>query len=227
MGTNEVLLPSGYRLFDQEGYGMMGNGKEEFNVKNRSFLEVDMYFSQGISNTINELLNKRPSRQIQVLDLAGGTESQAVKDIEKEKEFGNRVMALNVDFAQNIEKGDKARRVQGDATHIPLTDSSIDIVYSRQLLPFMRRFDPEHGLQVKKVLSEVARVLKPGGIAFLDDEEELSGAKSDKKRRELADEFGVILETHDSTNQVWGDRNFPKFWVRSIRPRKFLVMRKL
>ena len=127
METNEVLLPSGYRLFDQEGYRMMGNRKEEFNIKNRSFLEVDMYFSQGISNTINELLNKRPSRQIQVLDLAGGTESQAVKDIEKEKEFGNRVMAFNIDFAQNIEKGDGARRVQGDAINIPLTNSTIDV----------------------------------------------------------------------------------------------------
>jgi len=227
METNEVLLPSGYRLFDQEGYRMMGNRKEEFNIKNRSFLEVDMYFSQGISNTINELLNKRPSRQIQVLDLAGGTESQAVKDIEKEKEFGNRVVAFNIDFAQNIEKGDGSRRVQGDAINIPLTDSSIDVVYSRQFLPFMRRFDPGHGLQVKRVLSEVARVLKPGGIAFLDDEEELSGAKSDKKRQELADEFGVILETHDSARQVEENRNFPKFWGGSIRPEKFLVMRKL
>jgi len=227
METNEVLLPGGYRLFDQEGYKMIGNRKEEFEVKNRSFYDIDGYFSQEISNSINELLNKHPGVQIRVLDLAGGTESQAVKDIEKEKEFGNRVIALNVDFAQSIKKGDGADRVQGDATNIPLADSSIDIVYSRQLLPFMRRFEPEHDLQVKKVLSEVARVLKPEGVAFLDDEEELSGAKSDKKRQELADEFGVILETHDSTNQVEGDRTFPKFWVRNIRQGKFLVMRKL
>ena len=190
METNESLLPDGYRFFDEEGHHMMGNGKEEFNVKNRSFSEVDMYFSQEISKTINELLNKSPGSQIQVLDLAGGTESQAVKDIKKE--FGDRVIALNVDFVQNIEKGDGALRVQGDATHIPLADSNTDIVYSRQLLPFMRRFSPEHRVQVKKVISEVARVLKPGGIAFLDDEEELSGAKSDKKRQELADEFGVV-----------------------------------
>ena len=206
---------------------MVGNRKEEFLVKNRSFLEVDMYFSQGISSTIKELLNKHPSRQIQVLDLAGGTESQAVKDIGKEKEFGSRVKALNIDFAQNIEKGNEARRVQGNVTHIPLADSSIDIVYSRQLLPFMRRFHPEHSLQVKIVLLEVARVLKPGGIAFLDDEEELSGAKSDKKRQELADEFGVILESHESAQQKKGSRNYPKFWSRKIRPGRFLVMRKL
>ena len=227
MEIKEVLLPSGYRFFNQEGYRMVGNRKEEFLVINRSFSEVDRYFSKGISSAISELLNERPSRQIQVLDLAGGTESQAVKDIEKNKIFGHRVKALNVDFAQNIKKGDGARRVQANVIHIPLADSSIDIIYSRQLLPFMKRFNRQHSLQVKKVLLEVARVLKPGGIAFLDDEEELSGTKSDKKRRELADEFGVILETRDSAIPIKGNRNFPKFWGKSIRPGQFLVMRKL
>ena len=227
MEIKETLLPSGYRLFNQEGHRMVGNKKEEFLVRNRSFSEVDMYFSKGISSAINKLLNEHSSRQIQVLDLAGGTKSRAVKDIEKNKIFGHRVKALNVDFVQDIKKGDGARRVQASATHIPLADSSIDIAYSRQLLPFMKRFDREHSLQVKKVLLEVARVLKPGGIAFLDDEEELSGVKSDNKRRELADEFGVILETRDSASPIKGNRNFPKFWDRNIRLGQFLVMKKL
>jgi ubiquinone/menaquinone biosynthesis C-methylase UbiE len=227
MEGKEILLPSGYRLFDQQGYEMMGNRKEEFQVSNRSFPEIDAYFSHEISKTIIKFLNERPVGQIQVLDLAGGTESQAVKDIEKEKEFGNRVRALNIDFAQNIEKGSGASRVQGDVTNIPLADSSVDIVFSRQLLLFIKRFYPEHKVQVKKVLSEVVRVLKPRGMAFLDDEEELSGTKSDKERQKLADEFGVILETHDSKRHVHGNRNFPKFWTRNIRPEKVLVMRKL
>jgi len=174
-----MLLPGGYRLFDQEGNMMMGNRREEFNVNNRSFLNIDMYFSQEVSGRINKLLSERPEKQILVLDLAGGTESRAVKDIEKEQKFGNRVKALNIDFAQNIEKGEGARRVQGDATQVPLADSCVDIVYSRQFLPFIRRFNPGHVLLVKKVLSEVARVLKPEGMAFLDDEEELSDIKSD------------------------------------------------
>ena len=224
METGVTLLPDGYRFYKREECEMMGNGKEEFNVKNRSFLNIDGYFSQGISHRINESLDKRPGEQIRVLALAGGTESQAVKDIEKK--FGNHVKALNIDIAQNIEKGEGAGRVQGDATYIPLADSSVDIVYSRQFLPFVRRFNPEHNIQIKKILSEVARVLKPGGTAFLDDEEELSGIKSDRKRQELVNEFGVILESHDSARPVGGDRNFPKFWSRSIRPEKFLVMKK-
>ncbi|MFZ3069105.1 MAG: class I SAM-dependent methyltransferase [Microgenomates group bacterium] len=227
METSGVLAPNGYEFFEVEDNPMLGsdNKKEEFVIKNRSFSDVDGYFSGGVSREIKKLLEENPNEQIRVLDLAGGTESQAVRDIEKE--FGNSVKALNIDFAQNIEKGKGADRVQGDATHIPLADASIQIVYCRQLLPFMKRFSSEHGSQVNKVLAEVARILKPGGIAFLDDEEELSGTKSDNKRQELADKFGVILENYDSASLRKGDRNFPKFWDRGVRPAKFLVMKKL
>lgn len=224
MENHEILLPKGYRLYNEEGHRMIGNRKEEFNVKNRSFKEIDTYFSNGISHRLNELLAKSPSSQIQVLDLAGGTESVAAKDLETE--FGDRVKVINIDFAQNPEKGKGVSRIQGDATQIPLVNSSIDIVYSRQFLPFILNLYRKHDLQVKKVLSEVARVLKSGGIAFLDDEEELSGAKSEEKRRELADEFGVTLEPHDSCNLKEGDRNFPKFWDKGVRRAKFLIMTK-
>lgn len=223
---NEALLPGGYRFFNLEGCGMMGNKGEDFAVVNRSFFDIDKYFSQEISKTINKLLNERLDKKILVLDLAGGTESRAVRDIENRKEFGNRVRAINIDFAQNIKKGVGARRIQGNATNIPLADSSIDIVYSRQFLPFVERFGRKHSSQVKRVLSEVARVLKPGGIAFLDDEGELSGDKASKERQKLAVKFGVILESHDSALPVCGDRNFPKFWERGTRIEKFLVMRK-
>lgn len=224
MENNEVLLPQGYKLYDIEGNPMMGNKEEEFNVKNRNFKEVDEYFSNEISHKINELLTKNSNSQIRVLDLAGGTESRAVMEIEKE--FGDRLKAINIDIALNTEKGNGTKRIQGDATNIPLVDSSVDIIYSRQLLPFILRFNREHYLQIKKILSEVARVLKPGGIAILDDEEELSGIKSEAKRRELAGELGVILEPHNSINNKRGDRNFPKFWNRDVIRQKFLVMTK-
>lgn len=225
METSKVLLPNGYRFYEVEGHKMFGDSKEEFALENRSFFDIDMYFSQKISSAINTLLKSHSTGQIQILDLAGGTESRAVKDIEKE--FENRVKALNLDFAQNIEKGKGAQRVQGNALHIPLANSSVDIVYSRQVLPFIRRFEREHSMQIKTVLSEVARVLKPGGIAFLDDEEELSGDKCGKKRQELAEEYGVVLETCDSAKQAAGERHFPKIWISDIRQRKFLLMKKL
>jgi len=224
VNKNELMLPKGYSTFNQEGCSMVGNKDNEYLLKDRTFKAIDGYFSKNISKTISEMQNRHPGRQIQILDLAGGAKSQAVRDIGRD--FGNSVKAINVDLVQNIEKGAGALRAQGNATHIPLSNSSINIVYCRQFLPFLKRFRREHKSQVNIVLSEVARILKLGGMAFLDDEEELSGLKSNNERQELADRLGVILETQDSKNPIWTNRNFPKFWRRDIRPEKFLVMRK-
>jgi ubiquinone/menaquinone biosynthesis C-methylase UbiE len=225
METGKVLLPEGYRLFEIEENKMLGKGEEEFNIKNRSFLEVDLYFAQGISRSIKEFLNKRPKDRIYVLDIAGGTESQAVKDIEKE--FGSRVKAINVDIAQDIEKGKGADRIQGNAIRIPLADASMDVIYSNQFLVDVGHTKQEHTFKLNRILSEIARVLKSGGVVFLDDNGEFSGtgAKSEEKRKRLAEELGVVLETRDSAPMEHWQRKYFK-WTCGFKPQKFLVMRK-
>ena len=224
VNRNELILPKGYYTFIWEGYPMVGNKDDEYLLKDRTFKEIDEYFSKEISETINKMLNRHHGKQIQILDIAGGSKSQAVRDIGKI--WGNSVKAINIDLVQNVKKGAGALRVQGDATRIPLASSSVDIIYCRQFLPFLKRFGRDHKLQVNIVLSEAARILKPGGVAFLDDEEELSYPKSNNERLKLAKKLNIILETHDSKNTAWANRNFPRFWHRDIRPKKFLVMRK-
>lgn len=218
-----ILLPAGYGRYEYEGYPMLGNRNEEFFVANRSFEMIDGFFSQEISNSIQTLRAAKPDKKVRILDLAGGIESQAVKDIKEQ--FGDSVQAVNIDFAHNVQKGQGAERIQGDATRLPIADACIDIIYSRQFLPFLRRFSSKHKLQVEKVLSEIARVLTPGGIAFIDDEGEISGTKLENNRKALEDKLGVTLETHES---IYGrvKRKFPKFWKEEIKPAKFLVMKK-
>lgn len=235
MEKNETLLPKDYKSYEVEEdkvYTMLGNGKEEFAIKNRSFADIDLFFSNGISRAIGERLTRRPGEQVLVLDLAGGTESKAVRDIGEK--YGNRVGAVNIDIAQNIRKGMGVLRAQGSALSIPLADKSMDIIYSRQMLHFLqnlrlldiRLFGPnKHQIQVETVLREVARVLKPGGIAFLDDEEELSKPKSNKKWSELTRQLGIVIESHESRSPK-AERKFPNFWNLRIRPGRFLVMRK-
>lgn len=227
MEKGEVLIPKSYRIFEREDNEMIGNGREEFSIRNRSFSKVDAYFSQSISAAIYEHLNKNPDRIISVLDLAGGSESKAVKDIEKDINFSGRVKAVNVDLMQNINAGKGAKRIQGNALNLPLADSSVDIIYSRQFLPFVKRFRREHDLEIKKILSEVTRVLKPGGSAFLDDEEELSGDRSKDKREDLADDLGVVLESHDSIRTVLDKKFITRLWRNNTKPEKFLVLRKI
>lgn len=224
MEKNEVLLPEGYGFYEEEGAKMLGNKTEEFNVKNRAFENIDLYFNTAISSRIMELSNRHPGTQVKILDLAGGTESKSVKDISQK--FGGRVSAVNIDFAQNVAKGAGALRVQGNVMSIPAADASFDIIYSRQLLPFLLRFDRKHLSQVEKVLSEVSRVLKPGGIAFLDDEEELSGQKSNGKRAEIAARLHTTLDTGESGAPVRKKRGFLSFGGEKLRYQKFLIMRK-
>lgn len=218
-----ILLPTRYRIDTDDGYEMLRNGREDFFISNRNFAPIDSFFIHGVSKSIQSLLSAKPDTKVQVLDLAGGTESRAVKDIKEQ--FGDNVQAVNIDIAHNIQKGQGADRVQGDATRLPIADSSIDVIYSYEFLPFLMRFHSEHALQVKKVLSEITRVLKPGGIAFIYDEEELSRPKSGDKLRELANELGITIETHESI-YVKQERYFPKFWKNELRPEKFLVMKK-
>jgi len=218
-----IHLPATYGIYEYEGYRMIGDGDEEFFISNRNFEAIDSFFSQGISKSICRLLDKSSDKKVRILDLAGGIESQASKDI-KEK-FGDGVQAVNIDIAHNVQKGQGADRAQGDATRLPIANSCVDIIYSYQFLPFLRRFGSGHTAQIKKTLSETTRVLKPGGIAFLDDEEEFSGTKSEKKLKELSDELGITIEAHESI-YVKQESHLPKFWKKELRPAKFLIIKK-
>ena len=51
--------------------------------------------------------------------------------------------------------------VQGDAHHLPFDDNSFDVVYGRYIL--------EHVFDPRRVVSEIRRVLKPGGHVFLQE----------------------------------------------------------
>jgi len=79
-----------------------------------------------------------------------------------------RIIGLDIDpdmkplFEDNARKAGLQERlsfVQGDAQDLPFPDDHADLIVSRGVLPFI----PDLG----KCLREVARVLKPGGVAFL------------------------------------------------------------
>ena len=59
----------------------------------------------------------------------------------------------------DLEAGNNVDVVLADAYHLPFADASVDVVLSGQML--------EHCGQFWRVFTEVARVLKPGGLAFM------------------------------------------------------------
>lgn len=59
----------------------------------------------------------------------------------------------------DLEAGPGVDRVMEDPYHIPFPDASVDLVLSGQML--------EHCAHFWRVFSEIARVLRPGGMAFM------------------------------------------------------------
>ena len=70
---------------------------------------------------------------------------------------------VGIDLSRKMLAPAQARQlkvVQSTATELPFSDGSFDLVYSFKVLP--------HVEQIERALAEVARILKPGGKAFLE-----------------------------------------------------------
>ena len=73
---------------------------------------------------------------------------------------GARYVALDVEVGDHASTGGGARRVVvGDGLRLPVASSSLDIVYSSNVL--------EHVADPWRMAEEMLRVTKPGGVTFL------------------------------------------------------------
>lgn len=214
--NSHIVLPPKSRIDIIDGNDMLLRGSEEFYLSHRGFPEIDAYFSGLISNQITDSLAAKTEEPVQVIDIGGGVGSEAVKDIAKK--YGNAVRAINVDIAHDTRLGYSANRVQAEVQHLPFPSEGTDIVFSVQLFPFLRS-GAEEGL------AEISRILRPGGIALINDEERFSGKGKSEMRTKLGESWGVVLEARDSVLSI-DKREFPRFWRKDNRPEQFLVIRK-
>ncbi len=106
-------------------------------------------------------------RGAEVLDIGGGYGGSARYIA---REYHAKVVSLNLSEVQNrrgrrqnMEQGlaDQVRIVDGDFENIPYRDSSFDVVWSQDAML--------HSGDRTRVLEEVRRVLKPGGIFIFTD----------------------------------------------------------
>src|SRR5690606_25853177 len=142
---------------------MLLRGEESFYLSHRRFDEIDTYFSGMVSQHIEELLGKIHDRPVRILDLGGGVGSAAVRDVQQK--YGDRVTVINVDIAHEKQEENNVQRVQAEVEHLPFATGSIDMAYSYQLFPFLKRLQKEHDQHVRQGVAEIARVLSPGGVA--------------------------------------------------------------
>lgn len=73
--------------------------------------------------------------------------------------------AVGVEYsAHSPAPGARGNLARGDAEALPFGDAGLDVVVSHGLLD-----DMQYRIDVKKILTEIARVLKSGGIYYTED----------------------------------------------------------
>jgi len=98
-----------------------------------------------------------------------------------------------------VERVGEFPRVQADAEHLPFADESFDLVYCVAAL--------HHALDLSRMVSEMARVTRPGGlVAALNEGTRAIGRSADAPAQRAEREFGINEHVHT----VWA-------YVRAFR----------
>lgn len=176
---------------------------EYFFLTNRDFKEINHSFANLPARAIAKLKEERQTEEpIRILDLGGGIEAKAAGDIADKYggEQDERVQVFSLDMtARKKEKGG-LHQVVGNVLELPIGDSSIDMAYSRMSISLLEESDPT---TLQKALEETARVLKPGGLFFLD--------KTYTERLDRAPDLNILNELGERLSVVFYSKELGLF----------------
>ncbi|MDA2936010.1 class I SAM-dependent methyltransferase [Patescibacteria group bacterium AH-259-L05] len=168
---------------------------EWYFLTNRSFEEIDHFFSNLPSRTIKELKKIKPREEvIRILDIGGGIKARSAGDIADTfgSKHDDRVQVFNLDLTATGQNKEGLHQVVGDMMRLPIKDNSIDLAYSHHSISLREEIDSDALVQA---LEEVARTLRPGGIFFLDKiyTEKWGKTISPLDLEKLSEKFGVVF----------------------------------
>jgi len=176
-------------------------GQEVHDIRNREFTLIDGCFSNIPSRIINYKIATGGRLPLRVLDVGGGTDSVAVSELAKRYE--GKIHVTNVDLAieKSIKDAPNCQSIVGDVCDLQLPDESIDLVYTWQCLHSM-----DH-TQQERALRQIIRVLRPGGVACIDEERYCHLREDDPEISKLVDGLGIKLSLIKGTQGK--NRSFP------------------
>ncbi|MBT6069328.1 class I SAM-dependent methyltransferase [Candidatus Peregrinibacteria bacterium] len=144
-----------------------GEIAEAFRLTGRDFRLIDLYSSLKFTASILTKVRENPSEKVRVLDLGGGVKSTCMRTLQNHPVLGKYVECINVDpFAMPQDGIQVVSEKFEDVTNNDVPAESIDVVMSFQVLDHMT---PEHR---KEAIEFTKRVLKKGGIALMDDDQD-------------------------------------------------------
>lgn len=151
-------------------WGVLSNEHgERFLLTERPFERIDGYFGHLPSRLIEFYLTNSSAKHITVLDIGGGRDATAAREVAKQYPLAQ---VVNVDLVAISERVGNFSSRRGTLFNLGLPDATVDIAYSHQVLPYLN----EDGgfMRHKAAIDELFRVLKPGGVAIIDLSNDLS-----------------------------------------------------
>src|SRR3989338_4494327 len=195
-------LAKGYRLISNEegfppAYINRKDIAETFEFHDRNFFIIDECFGYMLSQTLARMIKTRQP-PIDVLDVGGGTLSLAAREIAQRHPDTTRVINIDVAISTNSQNTQNFHSLCEDACKMSIHNNSIDLVYSWEMMPGLNKNRRE------QVLGEIARVLKPEGVALLGEEDFCGFPSSDPQLEQLSNSlsFSVLLKRGNFTKSV-------------------------
>lgn len=188
---SQLSLMPGYRMqVGNQGpealYLADGGLRTRIILKNRPFQQVDDDILDSLPSSEIAIRIGRDRVPVSVLDVGGGYLSLAARDLAEL--YGENVKVTNIDLllAEDESYSGRVHAVLGDVTNMPIPSESQDVIYSSYALKYLRG-----GERLLMALREISRVLKPGGIATLHEEQYTVHTTESDKIRKLAETLGL------------------------------------
>jgi len=138
----------------------------DYRATNRSWSGINHTFDGLPELCIREML-KFPEYDtpLAVLDVGAGIKRVASEQLQAKRQVGKHLAVTGIDAVVRSDLSYNATQVVGNFLNMPFEDASFDLAYSRQAVSVVGMSKPE---TLSTALNEVARVLRPNGVAFID-----------------------------------------------------------
>lgn len=203
-------IPKGYHIEildsddSDEEWLRRDDNRQSFRLTDRPFADsINHYLGHLPSQILNLMTGQEGGLSVTVLDMGGGRRSRCAGEIASR--YGYKVQVTNLELMPAIViRPNGVRYIEGNICDMwQIAEGSVDFAYTYQVLPHL-----EEGITVVRALSEIARVLAPGGVAIIDESEFSQLGPTDIRLLAFAEANDVFLQRRTGNSVEKGKVTF-------------------